>query len=404
MNIKHIYVLYREENHPIFKSLYTHPPKNLKLTFREPTYIENIEVDFGGKMSIYPEPTKIRRIIFFFKLLYFKFLEILNFPIIMPILPNKKFHYDYILTFPLVLSPKEFICYINYLGMFVNWDDERLNSKICLNVIRKFLLSKRCKFVFNLSKSSKKMLIDVLNVPKNKQSKFKTIYPSMEPENRILRNNKFIRLLFISATPQWDEYFNFYMKGGKLVLQAYEKLKPKYNNIELIYIGNIPQEYRNRIKKIPDIKIYFRVPYDKILDFYKKSDIFLFPTYGDVFGFTFIEAIAHGLPIICIDNNYAAKEMVLNNETGFVIKTSQRFLAFPFCKYCPDWLKEKKWHKNLQKEEDKVGLKNLVEKLEILIQNKELREKFGENGRKRLVDGDLSIKYRNKKLFELFKD
>jgi len=402
MKVKHIYVVHKIENHPIFSSLYYHPPKNLKIVYRDLPYFEKHGEGLDENISLYQKSSSTKRIFYFFKLAYFKLLEVLNFPIIILILPSKNLSYDYLLTLPLVLSTKKFITFVNYLGMFVNWDDARLNSKICLSIIRKLLLSNRCKYVFNLSKSSKKMLIDVLRIPKNKQSKFKTLYPSMEPKDKIIRNNESIRLLFIAASHKWDPLFNFYMKGGKLVLKAYEKLKPKYKNIELIYIGKIPLEYENLIEKIPDIKRYLRVPYEKVLEFYNKSDIFLFPTYGDVFGFAFIEAMAHGLPIICIDNNYAATEMVINNETGFVIQTSQKFLAFPFSKYCPDWLNEKKWHKNIKKEDDIVGLKNFTDKLEILIQNKDLREKFGENGRKRLVDGDLSIMHRNRKLYDLF--
>jgi len=96
--------------------------------------------------------------------------------------------------------------------------------------------------------------------------------------------------------------------------------------------------------------------------------------------------------------------MVIDNKTGFIIETSQKFLYFPFFKYNPDWIAKKIWYKNLKKEDDVVGLNNLVKKLEILINNKDLREKFGENGRRRLVDGDLSITYRNKKLYDLFKN
>ena len=87
-----------------------------------------------------------------------------------------------------------------------------------------------------------------------------------------------------------------------------------------------------------------------------------------------------------------------------ISKTSQKFLAFPFSIYCPDWINEKMYYKNLKNEDDKVGLKNLVEKIEILIKDKELRERFGENGRQRLIDGDLSIKRRNEILCNLFKD
>ncbi len=405
---KIIYFLYKD-NHPAFKTLYNNPPKNIKFLFNERDTANNFDVvdnkdDKIDRKSI-TIPIFIKKILFNLKFLYKKFSNILNLPIVVPVLPSNKFRYDYILSFPLVLSNKKFISYVDYLAIFVNFKDRKLRSRICLSIIRRFLLSNRCKYVFNWSKSSKKMLIEVLKIPEKKQYKFKTIYPSIESKDSNKKNKqKLINLLFISSIAKFDKDFNFYMKGGKLVLQAYEKLKARYDNIHLKYIGHIPKEYRERFEKISGINFYQRVPYEQILEMYRCSDIFLFPTYGDIFGFAFIEAMSFGLPIIAINNNFAATELVINNKTGFLIETSQKFLMFPFSKYCPEWVYKFIYIDNLKKEDDFIGLNNLIEKLELLIQNKELREEFGRNGRERLVSGDLSIENRNNKLFKLFQD
>lgn len=408
MKRKLIYVLYKD-NHPAFKTLYNNPPKTIKFLFDERAIekdfgvIDNKDVKIDRKSN--KIPIFIKKILFYLKSLYKNFLDILNLPIIVPVLPSNKFHYDYILSFPLVLSNKKFISYVDYIAIFVNFKDRKLRSRISLSIIRRFLLSNRCKYVFNWSKSSKKILIDVLKIPKKKQYKFKTIYPSIEPMDFNKKNNqKSINLLFISSIAKFDKDFNFYMKGGKLVLQAYEELKARYDNIHLKYIGYVPMEFRERFEKLSDIAFYQRVPYEQIFEMYRCSDIFLFPTYGDIFGFAFIEAMSFGLPIIAINNNFAATEMVINNKTGFLIETSQKFLMFPFSKYCPEWVDKWVYIDNLKKEDDLIGLKNLIEKLELLIQNKELREKLGRNGRERLVTGDLSIENRNNKLYNLFKD
>ena len=49
---------------------------------------------------------------------------------------------------------------------------------------------------------------------------------------------------------------------------------------------------------------------------------------------------------------------------------SQKFLYFPFSKYCPEWISQKKYYNNLRDYDDLIGLNNLIEKLEILIKNK----------------------------------
>ena len=49
-------------------------------------------------------------------------------------------------------------------------------------------------------------------------------------------------------------------------------------------------------------------------------------------------------------------------------------------------------------------VKQLVEKLSILIENKKLREKMGKEGRKMIEEGKLSIKERNKKLKKIYEE
>ena len=115
-----------------------------------------------------------------------------------------------------------------------------------------------------------------------------------------------------------------------------------------------------------------------------------------------MEAMSFGLPIICINNHFTAPELVLNNSTGFTVETSSKFLKFPHQIFNPNRILNKTAFENLKREDDVKGLKNLIEKLELLIQNKELREKLGNNGMDRVTNGDLSIKFRNKRLINLF--
>lgn len=399
----------KRETHPAFKTLYDNPPKNLSFQFKERYYEDNfkkIEIRNKGSNDKKSQSHSIKLIIIdLLKRFYECFFRILKLPPITPIISFKKNFYDYIITYNLIFSNKKIIYYLEYIGSLVNFNDKLLNSSISIKIIKKFLLNKRCKYVFTWSKSAKKMLLEALGIPENKIYKFQVLYPSILPKNfEKKEDGTLIRLFFVSSIWKKDKEFNFYMKGGKLILQAYKELKKKYNNIELIFVGYVPKEFKLNYGKISGIKFFLKLPHEKILKLYEISDIFIFPTYGDTFGFTFLEAMAHRLPIICINNNSAATELVINNNTGFIIETSQKYLAFPFSKYCPEWITKMVFYNNIKHETDVVGLKNLIEKLEILINNKFLREKFGKNGRERLITGDLSIDYRNKKLRSLFKE
>ncbi len=398
MNKKVLYFIYKDR-HPAFRLLYEKPPINIKNIFKE--NINDISFESKTSENQFSKRSSLKNLKITIKNLFSGLFNLLKLPIIIPVLPSRRISYDYIFSDKLVVSKKPFICYVDYIGNLVNWNDLLLKSTLCLSIIKKFFLSKRCKYVFNWSKSAKNQLIQVLNIPKSKQHKFKTIYPSIEGKVKSVRNDNLVRLLFISSVAKFDKNFNFYMKGGKLVLQSYEKLKSKYNNLQLTYIGYIPEEYKH-FEQLPDVDFYPRVSYAHLMELYSNTDIFLFPTYADVFGFTFIEAMAYGLPIICINNNSTAPELVIDNKTGFVVETSQKFLYFPLSKYCPDWISKMRYYDNLRNYDDSRGLNNFIEKLELLIVNKELREELGRNGRERVVNGIFSLEYRNKKLFNLF--
>lgn len=388
-------------NHPAYDLFYEEPPNNIRIIFNEQKYKNHLGYH-ETKKNYLNSHSIISKIIKISKNLFFNLLGFLNLPIVYPILPTNKLYYDYVLNNGLILSFKKSICYTEYIGSLVNFNDIILRSPISIKIIKKLLLSKRYEYVFVWSKTAKKILINFLRIPDEKISKFKVIYPTIVPKNYDIRNNKKIQLLFISSIAKTDIEFNFYMKGGKLVLQAFKELILKIKDLELTFIGYVPPKFKRIFEKIPNINFFLKLPYERILKLYEKADIFLFPTYADSFGFTFLEAMAYGLPIICLDNNSTASELVLNNKTGFVIETSQKFLYFPFSKYCPEWISQKKYYNNLRDYDDSIGLNNLIEKLEILIKNKELREKYGKNGRERIVNGNLSLEHRNKKLYNIF--
>jgi glycosyltransferase involved in cell wall biosynthesis len=79
-----------------------------------------------------------------------------------------------------------------------------------------------------------------------------------------------------------------------------------------------------------------------------ESGLFVFPTKNDIWGNVLLEAMQYGLPIVAT-NEGAIPEIVTNGETGYVVpKSSPRDLA---------------------------------DKIQLLLENPELRRKMGEAGR-----------------------
>ncbi|MEO0924336.1 MAG: glycosyltransferase family 4 protein [Cyanobacteria bacterium J06643_13] len=65
-----------------------------------------------------------------------------------------------------------------------------------------------------------------------------------------------------------------------------------------------------------------KVPYSSLGQYFKLGDVFIFPTYEDIWGMVLTEAMAYGKPVICSEGAGAA-EMVLQEENGMVYDPHQ---------------------------------------------------------------------------------
>jgi glycosyltransferase involved in cell wall biosynthesis len=107
-------------------------------------------------------------------------------------------------------------------------------------------------------------------------------------------------------------------------------------------------------KKLNDIVKVVGPKYgdDKFLEF-RNADIFVFPTYYEVFGLVILEAMQYSLPVVSTFEG-AIPDIVVDNETGLLVEVQ--------------------------------NAKMLADKLAVLLDDKELRLKMGRAGYKRFTD------------------
>lgn len=142
----------------------------------------------------------------------------------------------------------------------------------------------------------------------------------------------------------------FERKGGLLVLKSYRILKEKYPQVRLHIIGEIPKG----LKLSKDIwqKNYVPRPH-LIKEIFPFADVLiLVPPVAEGYGLVVLEAASLGIPSI-VSSVYALPELVENGKTGFVITPN--------------------------------NVNELVEKLEILINNVDIRQKFGQAAQERFM-------------------
>lgn len=105
-------------------------------------------------------------------------------------------------------------------------------------------------------------------------------------------------------------------KGIEYLINALKGLE----NVSLTIIGkgNLEDRLKKLVKKLKvNIKFLGNVPHEKIMKYYKNSDVFVLPSLNEGMSNTVLEAAASGLALIVTDTG-GTKELV--KENGIIIK------------------------------------------------------------------------------------
>jgi glycosyltransferase involved in cell wall biosynthesis len=121
--------------------------------------------------------------------------------------------------------------------------------------------------------------------------------------DRAKYNNK--NILFVGV--DWER------KGGPDLVEAFKLVLKVHPAAQLTIVGCSP------ILNIPNCDVVGRVSLEKVNQYYEKASVFCLPTRLEPFGIVFLEALAHGLPVVATEIG-AIPGFVLNNKTGYLVK------------------------------------------------------------------------------------
>lgn len=256
---------------------------------------------------------------------------------------GKAFYRDLIIVFLLKLFGNKIVLHLHNKG-----------AASFNNIFRKL----GYRYVFNNTKVI--LLSNLLYSDIEKYVKKEQVYicPNGIPDSPQLRinkksNNEIVNILFLSNI--------MIEKGVLILLEACANLKERGQKFICHFVGGWKDFGKEEVNKILirrnlDKCVYFHGPKydDDKKQFLEEADIFVFPTYkNETFGLVNLEAMKYSLPVISTFEG-GIPDIVIDGETGFL---------------CP------------QKDVD-----CLVEKIELLINNPELRIRMGEAGRKRFEE------------------
>lgn len=167
----------------------------------------------------------------------------------------------------------------------------------------------------------------------------------------IKKDEKIYRIITVGRVEQ-------VLKRTHLLVDAFCKIANKYPNWYCDIYGEI--DNRNYFKKINETikkhnlnkRIVLHGKTNNVINKLRESDIFAFPSKSEGFPLAMTEAMSVGLPVIGYKNCSGVNEIIINGENGLLADD---------------------------------GVDDFANKLSYLIENEELRIKFGEEGRKTIL-------------------
>ncbi len=118
-----------------------------------------------------------------------------------------------------------------------------------------------------------------------------------------------------------------YLKGLHFLLEAFALAKKAQPSLRLTIAGNGPQENwcRRRAEELglgPSIEWHDWMPREDLLKLYAEHHLFLFPSLHDSGGFVVLEALANGIPVVCLD--IGGPGLIVDPTCGRVVVTKEK--------------------------------------------------------------------------------
>ena len=218
--------------------------------------------------------------------------------------------------------------------------------------------------------------------------------PPMSPSRQKQEDNV-IRILFTNSWSQGST--SFYLRGGLDVLEAYSILSSRYPNLRLILRTALPSNLDERYLRIIEsclVKVVDRfLPIDEMQELKSNADIYVLPS-ARIHVVSILEAMAYGLAVV-VSDGWGITEYVENGRDGIVVPG-----RYGKCSWMDGNGMLREDYSPLFSS-DPFVVSGLVDSLSTLIEDRELRKRLGQAGR-RDIETRFSIDNWNQGLAKVF--
>jgi len=286
----------------------------------------------------------------------------------------------------IVDRPIPWIVNVEWWHILIGRDPKFFTQKI-RDVIEGYLLSDYCLGITTWSKAAEMSVKIGYN---GVDAKVHTIPPAVPSKDfaRDYDKDEPIKILFVGSV---DTPEDFIAKGGNDVLTAFSLLKNKYRDIELTIRANIPANVRfgGNVRVISQI-----LPKHELDDEFKRADIFVLPSHY-AHEMVVLEAMSWGLPVVT-SQIATMGEYIDDGNDGLLLNKPEN-IAYYIDNYVltSETIYRHKLLKSIAQNGTYKIAVELAESIELLIKNRQLRERLGRNAKSVIDSGRHSIWHRN---------
>lgn len=204
-----------------------------------------------------------------------------------------------------------------------------------------------------------------------------------------------VKLLFVGSGVTAASFVG---RGGE-IFEVFAALCKRYSHLEMVVRSDVPDYIKARYGGMANLRIIDTPISREALDAeFRSADIFLQPSYGTV-PFVLVEAMSYELPVVTIDS-WANKEYVEHGVTGLVARRSSRVPDYYADTHHPNFLAPDFW--DAVRQPDPAALADMAEKIAVLIEDPDLRRRYGGAGRWEVEHGRFSLAKMNEGLGKAF--
>jgi glycosyltransferase involved in cell wall biosynthesis len=199
-----------------------------------------------------------------------------------------------------------------HVNCFVLYQQIALSRPWARRRLRAAVEDERCRYLLPWCDAARNRFLAALGPESAARvaPKTVTVLPAIRPvaDRPARRASGPLRVLFIGT--------KFFEKGGVEAVGAVERLSGSHD-VRMEMISYVPPEWQARIDASAVVTAHRPGPRSLVDRLYAESDVLLFPSHMDTFGYVVLEANAYGLPAVAADH-HAMPEIVADGESGLL--------------------------------------------------------------------------------------